>query len=189
MQTNTNKSMRDMAFMSLLISMGLLALHLYFIGYPVFDRLGWSSKLTDRLLFQFSKTGWLDGSRSRMAMLFFLAISVFAGAARRMRAAKGMKVVVLLCVGVAFFWGSSLVPGWAGDAETGFWEYLAALLTGFYLLERGMSEGRLFLKLRFGGSSGFGQGREGFPQERRLIKGEFSLHLPAQYKLQGVVMS
>jgi len=178
-----------MAFTSLLISLGLLGLHLYYIGYPVFDHLGWSSKFTDSLLLQFSKTGWLDGPRSAMAVLFFLGVSVFAGSSRRTRTARGTKVVLLVCVGTVLFWGGGLLVGWADDQETGFWESAVAIVTGFCLLERGMSECRLFVQQRFGGRFGFGQGNEGFPQETRLIKGEFSLHLPAQYKLQGVAIS
>jgi hypothetical protein len=189
MQTNTNKSMRDMAFASLLISIGLVALHLYYMGYLIFDRFGWTTRLTDRLLFQFSKTGWLDGTQSRMAVFFFLAVSVAAGSVRRTRAARGLKVIVLLSGGAAFFWGGRLLPGWAGDPETGFWEYAAAILMGYWLLERGMSECRLFVEQWLGKRLGFGQSNEGFPQETRIMKGEFSLHLPALYKLQGVVIS
>jgi len=114
-----------MAFASLSIGAGLLALHFYYNDYAFFDRWGWSSKLTDRLVYNFSRTGWLDGMRAWVAIFFFFGI---------------------------YF--------------------------GY----------RCLLRKRIGRGPAFGQGKEGFPQETRLIKGEFSLHLPAQYKLQGVTI-
>jgi len=60
-----------MAFASLSIGAGLLALHFYYNDYAFFDRWGWSSKLTDRLVYNFSRTEWLDGIRAWMAIFFF----------------------------------------------------------------------------------------------------------------------
>src|ERR1700733_174135 len=185
MNTNANHSLRKLASTSLMISLGLLALHIYVTCYWLFDHWRLSSRLTDRLLLQIGKSGWLDGVRLRLTILVFLGISMVRAPGHTGNVPSWKNFLLLLAGGLALFWGSPLLLYRQGDPELTCWGYIVALTVGYCLVHIALSRGRRLLQRLFDIKQSFGQEKEGFPQETRRLDGEFSLHLPARYTWKG----
>ncbi|HEY4337343.1 MAG TPA: YWFCY domain-containing protein, partial [Puia sp.] len=169
---------------SLNIALVWLGLALYIECYWLFDHWHWTISLTDKLLFRFRDTGWLDPFRARAIALLFLGLS-FVGPAEDKPAGHSLRTCLLyIGVGMLGYFGAPLVFYRTGDAILTCGACIFLTAAGFYGCYTGI---RSVLRIvrPVAKEDPFGRRRGGFPQQEGLVTAEFSLHIPAEYEYKG----
>lgn len=173
--------------MTRFIAITILVLHFYYYLYGAFLQWGLTHEVTKRLMGNIQNTGLFSSFiKSKLIALMFLVISL-VGARGKKDEKLNYKVAFAFII-------SGLV--------TYFISYLLLLLplpitqlAGIYMLVTGIG----FLLILSGGTllsriikdkldnDIFNSENETFPQEERLLENEYSINLPAQYKLKNKV--
>lgn len=188
MDTGENsQDLRKIMELTRVISIVLLLLHFYYVGYDVFDQWGIATKITDRLLVNIERTGLFAGiNKAKLIALAFLAISLLGSRGRKNERIRWQQCVVYLCSGVLLFFVSPVVWKFhlrVGDSVIGYILLTSAgyftFMSGGILLSRTI-KGRLTEDI-------FNKENETFPQEERLLTNEYSINLPTRYKFKGKI--
>lgn len=168
-----------------LLSIVVLLLHFYIVGYNYFKQWGYVHEIMDRILRSILKTGLLAGTLKAKSVAFgLLAISLIGAKGKKDEKLSLMRSVLYLVVGAIFFFSSQYVlitklktiqilSLYYGLSTMGY----LLILTGGTLLSRLLKQTLskdIFNKLN-----------ESFPQEERLLENEYSINLPAAYTLKG----
>ena len=168
-----------------LLSIVVLLLHFYIVGYDYFKQLGYAHEITDRILQSIQKTGWFtSGLKTKSVSLGLLIISLIGAKGRKDEKLSLMRSVLYVVVGTIIYFSSQyilmaklnvveILSLYYGLSTIG---YLLFLTGGTFLsrlLKRTLSND-IFNKLN-----------ESFPQEERLLQNEYSINLPATYDLKG----
>jgi hypothetical protein len=187
MSTGENEqALRKILDMSRMISLVLLFLHLYYYQYAAFKAWGLISPFSDRLLENIYKTGlFRDFHISKGIALVFLAISLLGARGRKDEKMNYKIALVYLLTGFLVYIGSSLVL-WVPMPGTSLAViYAVGLSFGFLLILTG---GTLLFRIIHQGLNNddiFNRENETFPQEERLLENEYSINLPARYRLKN----
>jgi len=157
----------------------------YHEGYWLFDHWHLSSPLTDKVLFHVRDTGWLDPSKARLIIFFFLVVSCVGMAEGK--AARFSRRVCWRCIwiGAVGFLGGPLIFARAGDLVTTYASFLLATVGGFFLFQVGCIQLLRHYPLNREIKDPFGKSQGGFPQEERKLDSDFSLHLRGEYAYKG----
>jgi hypothetical protein len=165
-----NTSLRNMADLSLAISLLLLLVYCYYSGYQLFDAWGWSSKPTDQVLMRIAQTHLFDSpARSKVLVLLFLSLSMMSSRGRKEQRISIRGALWLTGIGLVLFWLPYILPVMAG------W---LLVLAGAIRLTR-------ILGVPRASDDPFGKRQAGFPQEERRLESEFGLHLRGLYTHDG----
>ncbi|WP_339070738.1 conjugal transfer protein MobC [Chitinophaga sp. 212800008-4] len=171
--------------MTRLISISVLIIHFYYYCYSGFHTWQLTADITDRLLENIAKTGLFSYfHKSKLIALGFLGITLLGAQGRKDEKIQYRTAVIYMVSGLLFYFTSYysfLIPVttqlrtviYIGTTGTGY----ILILTGGTLLSR-------VLKLKINRRDIFNQEGQSFPQEERLISNEFSINLPATYKLK-----
>ena len=171
--------------MSRLISIILLALHFYYYCYKAFAGWGWSIQLAQRLLSNIEKTGiFRNFATTKLLSLGFLFISLLGVRGRKEEKLTYQAAFTYILIGLAFYfcsywllllhsYASIIAAAYMGSTAFGY----VLVLTGGTLLSR-------VLKLKFNNDDIFNKENETFPQEERCLDNDYSINLPAVYKLK-----
>lgn len=177
--------MRKVLDLSRWISIVLLLIHFYFICYGAFQAWGLTADLSDRLLANIARTGlfhrfWICKTFS----LVFLVLSMLGARRRKDEGLDYTNGLMSIFTGVAIYFGSAFVLTRNGDDRNLAGIYMGTCFAGWILiLTGGMRLSRVIARrLRRGF---FRKVQEGFAQEERLIKTDFSINLKAEYRLDG----
>lgn len=187
LQTGENEqALRKILDMTRLISLVLLLLHVYYFCYATFERWEVTSTPSDRLLESVRDTGLFDTfHRSKVLALGFLLISLLGAKGRKQEKLSYRAGLSCFAGGLILYFGSCffmLLPLPVGTAMTG---YMVLVTAGYLLiLSGGMLLARV-IHLRFDNSDIFNRENETFPQEERLLNNEYSINLPARYRLKN----
>jgi len=170
-----------------LAAMAILLLHFYFYCYQAFKKWGWTTKLSDSLLKNISRTGlFTEFHNSKWISLGLLMISLL-GARGRKEERMGFKTpAVYIINGLLLYFGSYWILQIQADIETIAVIYMVITGLGFLLLLSGGTLVSRLIKLRLSKDI-FNHLNETFPQEERLLQNEYSVNLPALYNLKGKV--
>lgn len=168
-------------------SVGMLCLHFYYTGYSLFCQLGACHSITDRLLAGLAKTGlfaspfWTKG-----IVLFLLLVSLLGSKGKKKEDSKIAPLLVGFLLGSAVFLSCHYWTGEIVWPPNSFYVYMAITSFSFLaVLSTGARMGRvLFLGNQ---KNVFNHLNETFPQEERLIENEYSVNLPARYRLKNKV--
>jgi len=184
MTPSTKDPVRQFTSHCLNVALVLLGLTLYIQCYWLFDQLHFTAKITDKLLFRFRDTGWLDPLRARGIALFLLLLS-FAGPAEDEPVTISIrKCGIYIAAGAALYFGAPLSFYRTGDPGLTCGACIIATAAGFSLLYTGIRH--VLRRLRPAARDDpFGRHQGGFPQQEGLVSGEFSFHLPAEYEYKG----
>ncbi|MCG7752231.1 YWFCY domain-containing protein [Flavihumibacter cheonanensis] len=172
--------------MSRLISLVLLFLHLYYYQYTAFQTWGLVSPFSDRLLENIHNTGLFRYFFiSKALALVFLAISLLGGRGRKDEKMNYKIAIAYSLTGLLIYIGSSLVL-WAPMPVTSLAViYACGLSLGYLLILTGGTLLSKIIHKRLNNDDIFNRENETFPQEERLLKNEFSINLPARYRLKN----
>lgn len=187
MSTGENEqALRKILEMSRLISLVLLFLHLYYYQYTAFQTWGLVSPFSDRLLENIHNTGLFRYFFiSKALALVFLAISLLGGRGRKDEKMNYKIAIAYSLTGLLIYIGSSLVL-WAPMPVTSLAViYACGLSLGYLLILTGGTLLSKIIHKRLNNDDIFNRENETFPQEERLLKNEFSINLPARYRLKN----
>ena len=171
--------------MTRLISITILALHVYILCYRAFLGWGMTSAITDRLIFNLAGTklfqSWLW---PKLASLLFLFISLIGVKGKKEEKITVRQILIYFSFGLLFYFGAITVFHIFSTAVLIASLYIAFTLAGYLsIMASGTWISRRLTNLLT--KDIFNTENETFPQEERLLQNEYSVNLPAKYKLKG----
>ncbi len=187
MNTGENEqALRKILDMSRLISLVLLFLHLYYYQYAAFQTWGLVSPFSDRLLEDIYNTGLFRHFYfSKTLSLAFLAISLMGARGRKDEKMNYKIALTYVLTGLLIYIGSSLVL-WSPLPITKLAVvYAGGLSLGYLLILTGGTMLSRIIHQHLNNDDIFNRENETFPQEERLLENEFSINLPARYRLKN----
>ena len=169
-----------------LAAITILVLHFYYCCYGLFDHWGLSSEISDRLLKNIADTGLFKTIwNSKLFAVSLLLISLIGAKGKKEEKLKIKRIIIGILTGLILYFVSGFILNLKGKASTIGISYMSIASIGFLLvLSNGTLLSRL-IKLRLSNDI-FNELNESFPQEERLLQNEFSVNLPAVYKLKGI---
>ncbi len=185
MQTGEDiQGLRKIIDLTRLISLFILAIHFYILCYKAFRELGLTAEITDRLVGNIAKLGLFDGLfRAKCAALLCLAISLLGAKGRKDEKADRKSILLSIAAGLTVYWLAflslylPLANLWMAVL------YIALSLVGYLLVLNGGVRLSRLIKGSLAKDI-FNLENETFPQEERLLENEYSVNLPAIYKLK-----
>jgi hypothetical protein len=147
----------------------------------------WTAPLTDRIMENIARTGlFADWLRPKLAALLFLAISLIGVKGRKDEKIKKSSIVAYLVNGTLIYFISALCFYINGSIDMLAILYMALTGTGYLLM---MTGGTYLSRLIKNGlpTDIFNIENETFPQEERLLENEYSVNLPAKYRLKAQI--
>lgn len=170
-----------------LIAIVVLLLHFYYYCYSAFKEWRFTASMSDRLLMNIANTGLFNHwFTSKIIALGLLIISLIGAMGKKDEKLRLKSILSWISIGLLFYFASNLFLNLNADIPTIAIAYMAGSGLGFLLvLSNGTMLSRL-IKVRLSKDI-FNDLNETFPQEERLINNEYSINLPARYKLKEKV--
>ncbi|KAA8478261.1 type IV secretory system conjugative DNA transfer VirD4/TraG family protein [Arcticibacter tournemirensis] len=188
MQTGEDiQGLRKIIDLTRYISIAILAIHFYISCYAAFYQWGWTADITNRIILNISKTGLFSNiMKPKIAALLLLAISLVGAKGRKEEKVSWGNIMPLISLGLLLFFASILYFYVSLPEEAVVLCYILTTVTGYLLMLSGGA--RLSRILKVGQQEDiFNTENETFPQEERLLENEFSINLPAKYRLKKQV--
>ncbi|WP_294958287.1 conjugal transfer protein MobC [uncultured Flavobacterium sp.] len=189
MQTGENEqALRKILDMTRLISMILLGLHFYYYGYNVFKIWGLAGSFGDKLMGSIFRTGLFDHFHlSKLFSLGFLCISLLGAKGRKNEKLDFKSAFRYIALGLLAYFLSCFFLVISADPEKKLILYIFCTVLGYLLLLSGGTLLSRIIKRNLNHKDIFNSENETFPQEERLLENEYSINLPAQYRLKNRV--
>ncbi|MDN3588045.1 conjugal transfer protein MobC [Pedobacter aquatilis] len=174
-----------------LLSIFILAIHFYLSCYQAFQDWGWTAGITDKITGNIAETGLFEGFfRAKLAALLLLVISLIGVKGKKDEKITLKPIIIYLVVGAGLYFAStlcflllSLLPGHKAIVSV---LYIGLTCLGYLLMLAGGGQLSRLLKDKLKEDI-FNEESETFPQEERLLENEFSINLPAKYRLGKLV--
>lgn len=186
MQTGENtEGLRKIIDLTRRLSIGLLCLHFYYYCYQTFEFWGLTHPISESLLINISKTGlFSEFYVSKIFALGLLLISLIGIKGKKNDKLKLVQALCPLMLGFLIFGLSHLIFFLLLTEEMISILYMVVTGIGYALILSGGSLLSRLLRDRLN-SEVFNHLNETFPQEERCLENEFSVNLPAQYRLKS----
>jgi hypothetical protein len=185
MQTGEDtQGLRKIIDLTRLISVIVLLIHFYLTCYNAFAQWGLRLDITDRVVANIAKLALFDGLfYAKAASLIFLGISLLGAKGRKDEKANEKAILISMALGlVVYCWAYlSLYLQMPIVVVAGL--YIGLSLIGYLSVLNGGVRLTRLIKGRFNEDI-FNAENETFPQEERLLENEYSINLPAKYKLR-----
>ncbi|HMH35260.1 MAG TPA: YWFCY domain-containing protein, partial [Puia sp.] len=180
-----NQGLRKVLELTRMISIVLLLLHFYYVGYDVFDRWKLTTRITDVLLGNIARTGlFASFNRPKFIGLGFLVLVLIGARGRKDERIRLKHCMICLVAGLLLYFVSFFV--WQLDLDLAAkteW-YMGITSLGYFLIMTGGTLLSRTIQKQLGDDI-FNKENETFPQEERLLTNEYSINLPAQYRYKG----
>lgn len=188
-QTGENEqALRKILDMTRLISIVILVIHFYYYCYAAFQEWELSSTFSDRILGNIYRTGIFSNFvKSKLIALGFLAISLLGAKGRKDEKLNYKTAFAYLITGLLLYFASYLSMMLQLPAQEKTIVYISITAIGFLLILSGGTLLSRIIKSKFNNKDIFNKENETFPQEERLLENEFSINLPARYRLKNKV--
>jgi YWFCY protein/TraM recognition site of TraD and TraG len=186
MSQSSSSPLRNVAHMSLVISIVLLLLHLYYSCYSLFDQWGLTSKISDRVLTHIATTRLFESELwCKTVIVFFLALSMIATSGRKDQRTSWRAPLRLVIAGLVVYFSSFMIFARLGSPTTTGVSYILFTTGGWLMVLMGGTRLRRYIKAPLAADDPFGEAEAGFPQEERQLVSAHSLHLRGRYTLRG----
>ncbi len=166
----------------------LLLLHFYIECYNFFTTLGWRLDVTERLLGNLLRTGWLLPFTSRSLAYLFMHIMLWVESPAKKFDFDIEKYfnrhVLHLVTGFVIYYGSYVVFSFSFPFSIISIAYIGLTLTGMRLCYMGLAGLMVFIDRPWNRDDPLGKELSGFPQLEKKIETPYSLHLRGAYKYQ-----
>jgi hypothetical protein len=184
MQTGENEQgLRKIIDLTRMISIAILLLHFYFYCYKAFVAWGWTSTISDRILTNLQTGLFKNFNLSKIVALGLLFISLIGARGKKDEKLNARNIIFWLMSGLSIFFASILLFKINASIETVAITYMFISTVGYLIiLSSGTMLSRL-IKLRSSNDI-FNHLNESFPQEERYLLNEYSINLPACYRLK-----
>lgn len=188
MQTGENsEGLRKIIDLTRKTSIGMLCLHCYYYCYHSFNQWGLAHPISERLLVNIRDTGLFNEFYvSKVFALVLLLISLIGAKGKKDDKLRMAQILWPLISGLVIYSGSFFVFYLPFNEDTVSIIYISVTSLGFILILRGGALLSRLLKNRFD-QGVFNHLNETFPQEERYLENEYSVNLPAQYRLKDKV--
>ena len=185
MSTGENEmGLRKILDMTRFAAIGILLLHFYYYCYVAFRQLDWRSDITDRLLQNIVHTGLFDGIwTSKLMALGLLVISLIGATGKKDEQLRLKSIFSIIGCGLLFYFIGQLFFGLNTSIATIAMLYISITAIGFLLVLSGGTQLSRLIQVNLSKDI-FNDLNETFPQEERLLENEYSINLPARYKLK-----
>jgi uncharacterized membrane protein YiaA len=188
MQTGENEqALRKILDMTRMIAIVLLAIHFYYYLYAAFRQWHLVSAFSDRLIRNIQNTGlYSNFHKSKLIALGFLAISLLGAKGRKDEKQTYKTAFAYMLTGLILYFISYLLLLIHWPITTIACAYMLLTGIGFML---SLSGGTLLSRIIKDSLQHdvFNSENETFPQEERLLENEYSINLPARYRLKNKV--
>src|SRR5476651_486329 len=182
------QALRKIIDLTRLISIVILSIHFYLTCYQAFVHWGWTTDFTNRLLGNIAKTGLFSGGlKPKLAALLFLCISLLGAKGKKDEQIRQHSIAAYLSCGLLCYFISVLVSYLPAGNSLVAILYMALTGVGYLLILMGGTRISRLIKVNLGKDI-FNSENETFPQEQRLLENEYSINLPAKFKLKGKVL-
>lgn len=181
------QGLRKIADFTRLLSIAILAIHFYIACYLAFQSWGWTATITDRIVENISKTGLFSSYlKPKIGTLILLAVFLLSIKGKKDEKIKKSHIAIYILSGLFLYFASTFLLHVDMTIETQTILYIGITSIGYLLmLIGGTWLSRLLKNLMNGGI--FNDDNETFPQEERLLDNEYSINLPAKYRLKKEV--
>lgn len=186
MQTGEDtQGLRKIIDFTRLISLFILAIHFYLSCYPAFEQWGLTAEIIDRIIENIARTGLFEGIwKPKFATLLCLLISLLAVKGKKDEKIQLRPVITYILTGLLFYFISTLCFFLKAEVTTIALGYIGITVTGYLLILTGGGQLSRLLRNKLD-SDPFNTENETFPQEERLLENEYSINLPARYRLKA----
>lgn len=169
-------------------SVFVLLVHFYAICHPAFQQWGLTLAFTDRLIFNLTQNiaFFSSANGAKLYALFLLSISLLGSKGKKDEKLTVSPVLFYIIIGLLLYFISSVLLFLQLDDLVVASLYISITVAGFLSILAGGSKISRLLKLKLKGDV-FNELNETFPQEERLLQNDFSINLPAQYRLKAKV--
>lgn len=166
-----------------LISLFILSIHFYLCCYHAFSHWGFTANITDRIIENISRTGLFTGRwRAKLACLLLLSISLVGVKGKKDEKIETRSIVSFLLTGLLLYFIAVLVFYLPANPPIIAVCYIGITSIGYMLILTGGGQLSRLIKEKLNKDI-FNEENETFPQEERLLENEYSINLPAKYKL------
>lgn len=188
MQTGEDtQGLRKIIDFTRLISIFILAIHFYISCYAAFREWQFTAEITDRLVLNIAKTGlFLELLIPKLAALLFLIISLIGVKGKKDEKIQPKPIAAYLLTGLLLYFISALVFYMEQKAVVIAGLYIGITALGYMLILTGGGLLSRLLKDKLN-KDVFNTENETFPQEERLLDNEYSINLPAKYRLKDKI--
>jgi len=188
MQTGEDtQGLRKIIDFTRLISIFILAIHVYIACFAAFQQWHWTAEITTRIITHIAQTGLFDNIwKPKLAALIMLLVSLVGAKGKKEEKIDKRAIAAYLLSGLLLYFISQLCFNLPAQATTITMLYIATTAAGYLLILTG---GTLLSRLIKVGLQNdiFNTENETFPQEERLLQNEYSINLPATYQLKKQV--
>jgi hypothetical protein len=170
-----------------LISIFILAIHFYICCYHAFSQWHWTAGITDRIVGNIARTGLFNNMlKPKLAALLCLLISLVGVKGKKDEKVNYRTVTAYLITGLLIYFISILCFYLPASIILIAICYMVLTAIGYLLTLTGGTYLSRILKEKFNKDI-FNTDNETFPQEERLLENEYSINLPAKYRLKDKV--
>jgi hypothetical protein len=177
------QGLRKIIDLTRLISLFILSIHFYLSCYQAFVVWGFTTEITNQLIGNVAKTGLFKGwLYAKLAALLMLTVSLLGVKGKKEEKIEMRSIVAYLLTGLLLYFISVLcfyLP--AGPAIIAV-SYISLTSIGYLLVLTGGGQLNRLIKDKMNKDI-FNEENETFPQEERLLENEYSINLPAKYRL------
>ncbi|PWS28494.1 conjugal transfer protein TraG [Pedobacter yonginense] len=170
-----------------LLSLFILSIHFYLCCYIAFEQWGFTAEITDNIIANISKTGLFNGFLiPKLAVLLCLFISLIGAKGKKDEKINIISISSYVAFGLVCYFTSVFCFYINSAPTTVAIFYITITSLGYVLILTG---GGLLSRLIKENLSKdiFNDENETFPQEERLLENEYSINLPAKYRLKDKV--
>ncbi|WP_344672866.1 conjugal transfer protein MobC [Sphingobacterium kyonggiense] len=188
MQTGEDtQGLRKIIDFTRLISLFILAIHFYITCYTAFSQWGLTADITDHINENIAKTGLFnDIWKPKIAALLCLLVSLVAVKGKKDEKIQIRPIIAYLLTGLLLYFISLLFFYLHAAATAIALLYIGTTATGYMLILTGGGQLSRLLKNKLN-KDPFNTENETFPQEERLLENEYSVNLPAKYRLKSKI--
>jgi hypothetical protein len=186
MQTGEDtQGLRKIIDFTRLISLFILAVHFYLCCYAAFKEWDFTAEITDRIILNIAKTGLFAGMlKPKLAALLCLFISLIGVKGKKDEKIQRNPIIAYLLTGLLLYFISVLCFYLNAKVNLIAILYIGITVTGYMLILTGGGLLSRLLKDKLN-KDVFNTENETFPQEERLLENEYSINLPARYRLKA----
>ncbi|MFA6275783.1 MAG: conjugal transfer protein MobC [Pedobacter sp.] len=170
-----------------LISLFILSIHFYICCYLAFKQWGFTVEITDKIIANISRTGLFNNLLlPKLATLLCLVISLIGAKGKKDEKINVRSIVTYLVSGLVLYFISALCFYIQATSTLVAITYIAITSIGYILILTGGVLLSRLIKENLNKDI-FNDDNETFPQEERLLENEYSINLPAKYRLKDKV--
>ncbi|GAC1310606.1 MAG: conjugal transfer protein MobC [Mucilaginibacter sp.] len=184
MTGENDQAMRKILDMTRLISIAILVIHFYKECYGAFVEWHWVAPVSDRILGNITRTGLFSSfNKSKLIALGFLCIALSGVKGKKDEKQNFKTAGIYLLTGLFFYLISYFFLLVNIKIAMLALLYMGVTSLGYLLFLSGGTMLSRIIRDKLANDI-FNSENETFPQEERLLENEFSINLPAKYRLK-----